>query len=237
MDIQNRVAVITGATGGLGRVVTRRFAEGGLRLSLFGSNQDRLESLVKEFKLSPEKTLIKALDFRQPDAGQIAAQAALNKFGRADILLHFVGGWSGGTAVDEVKGTDLENMLQQHVWTTFFLAQAFIPIFKKNEWGRIVAISSPSASNPPGNNSPYAVAKAAQEALLLSVAQENQGTGVTANILRVQTIDVQHQRQLQPTDKNSSWTTPEEITAAIEYLLSDDAGRVNGARIPIYGSP
>ncbi|MBN1666103.1 MAG: SDR family oxidoreductase [Anaerolineales bacterium] len=237
MKYQDRVAVITGATGGLGRVVTRQLAERGFRLALFSSNQDRLESLARDLKHSPENTMVQELDFRQPGAAQKAAQATIDKFGSADILLHFVGGWSGGASVEEVAGTDLENMLQQHVWTTFSLAQAFIPIFKKNEWGRMVVISSPSASHPTGKNSPYAAAKAAQEALLLSIAQENQGSGVTANILRVQTIDVQHQHQLQPTDKNSSWTTPEEITAAVEFLISDAAVMVNGARIPLYGSP
>jgi NAD(P)-dependent dehydrogenase (short-subunit alcohol dehydrogenase family) len=237
MDIQNRVAVITGATGGLGRVVTRQLAERGFRLALFSSNQNRLESLAKEFNLSPEKTLVQALDFRQPDAGQMAAQATMDKFGRADVLLHFVGGWTGGLALENVPTASLEEMLQQHVWTTFFLAQAFIPIFKKNEWGRMVIISSPAATNPGPNSAAYAAAKAAQEALLLTLAQENRGTGITANIIRVQAIDVDHQRDLQPTPKKESWATPEEIAATLEFLISEDAAMVNGVRMPLYGSP
>jgi len=90
---------------------------------------------------------------------------------------------------------------------------------------------------PPANSAPYAAAKAAQEALLLALAQENRGTGVTANVIRVQTIDVKHQRDLEPTSKNSSWTTPEEIAAAVQYLISDEAAAVNGIRMPLYGSP
>jgi len=60
---------------------------------------------------------------------------------------------------------------------------------------------------------------------------------VTANILRVRSIDVEHKREHEPSPKNASWTTPEEIAAALLYLCSDEANRVNGARIPLYGAP
>jgi NAD(P)-dependent dehydrogenase (short-subunit alcohol dehydrogenase family) len=80
------------------------------------------------------------------------------------------------------------------------------------------------------------VGKAAQEALTLAIAKESAGSGVTANILQVRTIDADRERDRNPSGKNASWTTPEEITAAILYLCSDEAGVVNGARIPLYGN-
>ena len=70
---------------------------------------------------------------------------------------------------------------------------------------------------------------------MLTLAEELKHSGVTANVLRVKTIDVQHERQHQPSPKNASWTTPEEIAAAIIYLCSDEAQQVNGARLPLYG--
>jgi len=237
MEIKDRVAVITGSTGGLGRVVTRRLADQGLHLSLFSSNRDKLENLVNEIELSAERTHIQALDFRQPDAARMALQTTLEKFGRADMLLHFVGGWTGGVPLVNVEDTKLEEMIQQHVWTTFRLAKAFVPTFQANGWGRMIVISSPVAGLPTANSAPYAAAKASQEALVLALAQENRGTGVTANIIRVQTIDVKHQRDQEPTSKNISWTTPEEIAGAVQYLISDDAGMVNGARMPLFGKP
>jgi NAD(P)-dependent dehydrogenase (short-subunit alcohol dehydrogenase family) len=99
----------------------------------------------------------------------------------------------------------------------------------------VVVVSSPQASNPPANNGPYAAAKAAQEALIMTLAREVAGSGVTANALQVRTIDVNHERDRERTSKNASWTTPEEIAAAIIYLCSDEARVVNGARIPLYG--
>jgi NAD(P)-dependent dehydrogenase (short-subunit alcohol dehydrogenase family) len=83
---------------------------------------------------------------------------------------------------------------------------------------------------------PYVVGKAAEEALVLTVAKEVARTGVTANVLQVRTIDAKHERDREPTPKNANWTTPEEIAAAIMYLCSDDAHVINGARIPLYGS-
>jgi len=70
---------------------------------------------------------------------------------------------------------------------------------------------------------------------VLSLAREVANTGVTANILQVKTIDAAHERDRQPAPKNAAWTTPEEITAAILYLCSDEAHVINGARIPLYG--
>jgi NAD(P)-dependent dehydrogenase (short-subunit alcohol dehydrogenase family) len=68
------------------------------------------------------------------------------------------------------------------------------------------------------------------------MAEELKHTGVTANILRVRTIDVRHERETSPTPKNAAWTTPEEIWSAIEFLCTDAAGAINGARLPLYGS-
>ena len=237
MDFNDRVAVITGATGGLGRVVARQFGQAGARLALLSSNQDNLNRLVDELGLPADRWMTKALDFRDPNAAKIAVQATEGKFGRADILVHLLGGWSGGKPLVEVDADQLGEMIQQHVWTTFYLAQSFVPLFQANRWGRMVVISSPNAGAPSAKSAPYAAAKAAQEALILALAQEVKGSGVTANIIRVQTIDVKHQRDQEPSPKNAFWTTPDEIAAAIFFLCSEEGGMVNGARIPLYGSP
>jgi NAD(P)-dependent dehydrogenase (short-subunit alcohol dehydrogenase family) len=154
-----------------------------------------------------------------------------DKFGHADILLHLVGGWTGGKTIVEFDARETEEMLHQHLWTTFHLAQAFVPIFIANHWGRIIVISSPLATQPTAKSAPYAIAKAAQETLMLTLAQELKDTGVTANVLQVRTIDAKSKDgQAHP-----NWTMPEEIVTAMQYLCSDQAQVVNGARIPLYG--
>ncbi len=235
--MEQRIAMITGATGSLGRAVAARFAKEGARLALFGTNAERLERLARELNLPPDRWLARALDLRTADGAQTAAQAVVEKFGRAEILVHAIGGWMGGRPVARVPANDVIEMLQQHLWTTFHVAQAFVPHLVANRWGRVIVVSSPHASNPPEHSAPYAIGKAAEEALVLTLARELRGSGVTANVLQVHTIDVQHERDREPTPKNASWTTPEEIAAMILYLCSEEARVVNGARIPLYGVP
>ncbi len=239
MSLENRVAVITGATGNLGRVVAHRFAEQGARLALLSTNPGKLEQLAHELQLPDDRWLVRALDLREPEAAPAARDAVLAKFGKADILLHLVGGWVGGQPVTRMAAEEVATMLEQHLWTTLHLTQAFVPPLVANRWGRVVVISSPHAALPAVDNAAYGIAKAAEETLMLALTDEVKGSGVTVNVLRVRTIDAQHERDRQPPPDASrmTWTTPEEIASAILYLCSEDARVVNGARIPLYGSP
>jgi len=235
MDLEDRVVVVTGATGGLGRVVTRTLGERGARLALVGSDQARLDALVGELGLPAERVQARAADLRHAEAADGTAAAVMERFGRVDVLLHLVGGWTGGKELGDTPTDDLVAMLDQHVWTTFHLLRAFVPHLAVGGWGRVIVVSSPVATRPPAKSGAYAAAKAAEEALVLTVAQEAKDRGVTANVLQVRTIDSDHRRDREPSPANASWTTPEEITAAILYLCSNAAGAVNGARLPLFG--
>lgn len=235
MMVEHKVVIITGATGGLGRIVAKQFAQQGARLALVGTNKERLQQLASELNLPDDRILFHAVDLNQPEAATTLVGRVIEKFGRLDILLHLVGGWSGGKPVVSVDDQQVETMLQQHLWTTYHLAQACVPAMDTNHWGRILVISSPTASHPVADVSPYAIGKAAQEALILSLAQETKGSGITANILLVKTIDVEHARDQKPDAKNAGWTTPEEITATFLHLSTDEAGVITGARIPLFG--
>lgn len=237
MSLENRIAVITGATGGLGRVVARRLAEEGARLALLSTDSSRLAALAGELSLPQERWLARAVDLTDGAGAQAAAEAVVAKYGRIDILLHLVGGWTGGKTVTQTAVEEVASMLQQHLWTTFHVAQAFVPHLVTNGWGRIMAVSAPAATRPAAKSAAYAAGKAAQEALLLTLAQELAGSGVTANLLVVRAIDAQYRRDRERTAETANWTTPEEIASAIVYLCSDAAGVVNGAHIPLYSAP
>jgi NAD(P)-dependent dehydrogenase (short-subunit alcohol dehydrogenase family) len=237
MTLNDRVVVVTGATGGLGKVVSHQVAEAGSRLVLVGTNAEKLASLKRDLDLPEGRVLSFVANLTQPETALKLSQAVLDKFGRVDILLHFVGGWIGGKPIAQVTKEDISTMLDQHIFSTFHLLQALVPGLVNNGWGRIIIISSPVVANPPANNAPYTIGKTGEEALILTIAEELKYSGVTANIIRVRTIDVKHERDSSPTPKNASWTTPEEIWSAIEYLCSDEAGVVNGAKLPLYGSP
>ena len=237
MTLDKRVVMITGVTGSLGPTAARRFAEQGANLVFVGSSAERLEALGQTLNLPEERWLSVAAVLSQPDAAKRVLDASLEKFGHVDILLHLVGGHIGGKPVPQVTEDEVSTMLQQHLWTTFHLAQVLVPHMSANSWGRLIVITSPSAGAPPANGLPYAIGKTAEEALMLTLAEELKGTGVTANIIRVRMIDTNHERDREKTPRTVSWTTPEEISEALLYLCSDEARMVNGARIPLYGSP
>lgn len=99
----------------------------------------------------------------------------------------------------------------------------------------VTGVSSPLAQRPTVGMSAYAVGKVAEETLRKALAQELRGTGVTANVVRVRTIDAAGKRDTEPTEKNANWTTPAEISAAIRYLFSDHAHVVNGEQLALHG--
>jgi len=237
MSIQERTVVITGASGALGATLARDLAAAGANLALLERSAEKLAALVHSQALPAERVLTHPVDLSDAAATEAAAQAVLARFGRVDALLHLVGGWVGGKSLLETEPADLDNMLNQHVRTSFNALRAFMPHLQRNGWGRIVMISTPTAARPGAKNSAYAAAKAGQEALMLTAAQELKGSGVTANLLLVTAIDAKREKVSAPAASNAGWSTPEELSAAAMFLLSDAAATVNGARLPMTGSP
>ncbi len=224
--MQGRVIAISGATGAAGKAAARAFAEQGASLVLFGTDPARLDELAKELMLPADRVLLQQVDLRQGAAVHQAAQALRAKFGRLDVLIHLVGGWTGGKTISETPASDMEWMLGQHVWTTFHLFQALGPLLAANGWGRVVVVSASNTPNPAGKAAAYTSAKAAQENLVLNLAAELKDKKVTANIIHVRSIDVKG---------DGKGASPQEIAATILYLCSDEAARINGAHIPLSG--
>ena len=222
---QGKTVVITGATGGLGKKTAEAFASLGYSLVLLDRNQDRLDALTGGLDLPDERLIASVVDLRDGEAVRAIGEAAAAKFGGVHALIHLVGGWVGGKTLVEGNAKDLDSMLSQHIWTTFHLFQAFAPQMVANGWGRVMIVSASTVPNPPGKTGIYTAAKAAQENLILTLAAELKEQGVTANIIQVRAIDV---------DNTGKGATPEEIVAAMLYLFSEDAAKVNGARIPLY---
>ena len=222
-----RTIVITGATGGLGKKTAQAFAAQGHSLILLDRNQDRLDALTRDLNLPAERLSASVVDLREVEAIRATADAAAAKFGGVHALIHLVGGWVGGKTLVEGDAKDLALMLDQHVWTTFHLFQAFAPQMVKNGWGRVMVVSASTVPEPPGKTGIYTAAKAAQENLILTLAAELKGEGVTANIIQVRSIAVDASR-------SGKGTTPGEIVAAMLYLFSEEAAKVSGARIPLY---
>ena len=236
MTLEIRVAVISGATGGLGSVVARSLEERGASLALLDRDPEKMASLTASLSLPESRIFARTVDLLDLSETKSTAEAVAAKFGRIDIVLHLVGGWTGGKTILEAPSDDLTFMLNQHIWTSFNITKAFIPYLIRNGWGRVIMVTSPYAAHPTAKGGPYAISKSGQEALIMTLSQELKDTGVTANLLQAKTIDIKREKISAPSPDNASWTTPEELASAILYLLSDKAGTVNGAKIPLFGS-
>lgn len=221
----SKTILITGATGALGKRAAQAFAGQGHSLVLLDNDPPKLEVLVRELDLPQERLFASVVDLRDGKALRATAEAVAVKFGGVHALVHLVGGWTGGKTLVEASPDDLDFMLGQHVWTTFHLFQIFAPQLAQSGWGRVIVVSASTVPRPPGKSGPYAAAKAAQENLVLTLAAELKDKGVTANIIQVRAIDV---------ERKGTGAAPEEIVAAMLYLFSDEASKINASRLPLY---
>ena len=225
------VAVITGATGGLGRVLAPELATDGYDLALLGSDTGRLDALCADVGLDGGQTQTVAVDLRDAVATVAAIDAVYERFGRIDALAHLVGGWTGGMHIGRSPDEPYVSMIDQHFWTTLNVVRELVPRMIDAGWGRIVAVSSPMAATPDAGMSAYGVGKAAMETLLAALAKEVVGTGVTVNVVRVRAIDTSASAD---GSKKDYATSPAEISAAIRYLFSTRARVVNGQRLGLH---
>lgn len=223
--VEDRIIIITGATGALGNKTAHAFAARGHSLALLDYDPDKLDSLARDLKLPDERLFTSVVDLRDGQAVRSTAGAVSAKFGAVHAVIHLVGGWLGGKTIPETTLDDFNSMFGQHVWTTFHLFQSFMPLLEKSKWGRVITVSPSTVSNPLPKRGVYTAAKAAQENLVLTLAAELKDSNITANIIQVKAIDVENK---------GTGTTPDEIVAAMLYLFSEDAGKITGARIPLY---
>jgi NAD(P)-dependent dehydrogenase (short-subunit alcohol dehydrogenase family) len=223
--MSDRVVVITGATGVLGPVVARQFAEAGDRLALLARHEESCVGLAASLPGGLRRHRAVPADLSDPESAIAAAAAVREKLGPAEVLLHLVGDYAGGTAFDEAPLEDWRHLLEVNLWSTIHAVRAFLPDLRAAANGRLITISTPLASAPGAGIAAYVASKAAVESLTLSVAKDLAGTTATANVVLVRTIG----------DAKPTHTRPEEIAAAMAWLCSPEAGAVNGQRVPLVG--
>ena len=233
-ELDGKVIAIAGAGGGLGPSVAAELYAAGASLALTDVGQERLDELAGELDLEDERCDCRAVDLLDEDAARGWAEALEERFGRVDGLVHLVGGWRGGEPIESASMADYEWLHDLLVRTVQRTSRAFHGPLTRSGSGRFVLVSSAQAQAPESTNAAYAATKAAAETWTLALADSLAGTGATANIVVVNAILTPAMREKNPDKDYPSFTSAEDIAAAIAYLCSDAAAKMNGKRLALY---
>jgi 3-oxoacyl-[acyl-carrier protein] reductase len=237
MELKGRIALVTGAGGGIGRAIVTTLAEAGAHVLAV----DRDAAAIEKLGSICEPVVA---DLADPAAIARAMQNVLARHGRIDILINN----AGILSPNKLAGTTLEEwhrLMAINLDAALLLTQATIPAMKENRWGRIVNISSyawKSGGLTAGTG--YAVSKAALVGLTYSTARELASAGVTANaIAPAYVVSPMIMEQLSEEDRNRQLAAipvgrlcePEEVAHAVRFLASPLSGFMTGVVIDMNG--
>lgn len=226
--MQSKIVLVTGANGGLGTYVTQAFLDAGA--TVIGTSRKVQQS---DFD-SPHFTALPADSSTGQGARDLVDQLVA-RFGRLDVLVHAVGGFAGGQSIPKTDAGTFQRMFDLNVNSVFHMLQAAIPVLRQTGDGRVIAIGSRAAVDPPPGVGAYSASKAAMVSLIRTTALENKDAGLTANVILPGTIDTPANREAMPKADVSKWVRPAAIASLITWLAGDAGRDINGAVIPVYG--
>ena len=231
MAMDNRVVIVTGAGGNLGAAVATELNRQGASLVCVDYAAKALEALEKSLSPAAGLLTLSGLDLTKLEDAQKMVAAALDKFGRVDALVNTVGGFRMAPAVDALKDWDF--LMNINARAALATSAAVAPAMRERKFGRIVHIAAGAGNRGGAEMSVYSAAKAAVMRITESLAEELSADGVTANCILPGTIDTPQNRAAMPDADTSRWVPPSDIAKVIAFLISDMAGAVTGAAIPV----
>ncbi len=226
-ELEGKIALITGAKGGLGSFVTRAFLEAGAQVVGISRSIRNADFSHSAFTALPA-------DLTDPAAVRKAVDDAAARFPRMDALVHVAGGFAGGQSIAQTDDATFETMLDLNLRSAFFVTRAVVPHLRRQTGGRILAVASRQAVEPSAMTGAYNVSKAGLLALIRTLALENKDRGITANAVLPATMDTPGNRA--GGGDPAGWVQPAQVAALLAHLASDAASQITGAAIPVYGS-
>lgn len=233
--LKDRVIIITGVTGNLGRAVAERVQAGDGRMVLVDRARDRLQKDWGGLGDSGRHWLAQGVDMTDPAAVNAMAAEAHQRFGRLDGLVNAVGGFRGGKPVHETDLEEWDFLYTLNVRTALNACRAVIPYMLEAGSGRIINVASRNAFQGSPNYAAYSAAKTAVLRLSESLAGELKTRGINVNCIVPGTIDTPQNRRATPDADFSCWVPPEAVADVILFLASDAARAIHGAAVPVYG--
>ena len=235
MSFQDKLVIVAGGTGALGRVASVAFLEAGANVIATYRRQEEYDALVASVGVGAGRLGGVTVDVTQETAVNSFVEGVAAQHGRLDILVNAVGGYAGGKKLWEADPRTYDQMLALNLKAGWVLARAVLPVMIRQNRGWIVNVASKAAYGRSAGAALYAASKAGALALFDSLAEEVKSYNINVNTVVPSIFDTEANRKAMPAADFSRWPTPEEIARVILFLCSEEARVVHGAAIPVYG--
>ena len=237
-DFSGQVALVTGATGGLGPAIVKGLLDASAVVVGVSQHVDEQREREMRARIAADAgarfTLVAADAQDEASVAQVVGNVVA-QHGRLDILVNGIGGYYAGDPVAETLLENWQRMLDLNLRPTFLFSKYAARTMVAQQGGRIINVSSRAAYSGRKNAAAYATAKNGVITLTEAQAEEMRGAGVTVNAVVPSIIDTPANRAAMPNADTSRWPTAEQVARVILFLASEDAGLISGAAIPVYG--
>jgi len=237
-----RIAVVTGASRGIGRAIALRLAEAGRHVVLVSRSEGPLTEVRSQIEQAGGKASVLARDISDREAWAKAIEGVANEHGRLDILVNNAG-ITRDNLLLRMSDEEWDQVIETNLTSAFVAVRAAARSMMRGKFGRIVNIASTSGVVGNSGQANYAAAKSALLGFSKTVARELGGKGITCNVVAPGFIATDMTANL-PADvvdrvKGAQAVRtvgqPEDIAAAVGYLTSDDAGFITGQTVAVDG--
>jgi 3-oxoacyl-[acyl-carrier protein] reductase len=249
IDLAGRTALVTGASRGIGRAIALALAEAGADVAInYRRDGDAAEQTVSDIKALGRKAKAYSASVENWDEDQTMVADVLRDFGGIGILVNNAGIASRGQSVADTDPAEMERVVRVHAFAPHYLSKLVVPHMRSQGRGDIVMISSVATLGMGPRGGPYNMGKAAMEALALTLAKEEREHGIRTNIvapaltvtemgrrLTRATTGVEDIHQLDARSPFGRVSTPEDVAAAVTWLVSSANPYANGQKINING--
>jgi len=242
MSLAGRVALVTGASQGIGRACALKLAAAGAITAVAARNQEKLNELVSEITSAGGKAAGLPLDVSDEEQIKSTIKAAIGQFGKIDILVNNAG-ITRDQLVMRMKRADWDAVLQTNLTSAYLCIQQAIGSMLKQRWGRIINISSVFGQMGQAGQANYAASKAGLIGLTMAIAREVGSRNITCNAVAPGFIETAMTAGLGEDFKQNAVKqiplgrvgSPEDVASAVAFLASDEASYITGHVLNVNG--
>ncbi|HLM83314.1 MAG TPA: 3-oxoacyl-[acyl-carrier-protein] reductase [Terriglobales bacterium] len=242
MKLEGRVALVTGASQGIGHACALALAREGATVAVAARNRQKLEELVGQIATAGAKAAAFVMDVSDEQQVQSGIKSALGQFGKIDILVNNAG-ITRDQLVMRMKRADWDAVLNTNLTSAYLCIQQVIGSMLKQRWGRIVNITSVFGQMGQAGQTNYAASKAGLIGLTMAMAREVASRNITCNAVAPGFIETGMTAVLSEEFKQNAVKSiplgrvgvPEDIASAVCFLASDDASYITGHVLNVNG--